>query len=250
MVQTLTASAGVARQLRGRIIAGDLQPGTALPPERELAGQLAVSRATLREGLSILSQMGLLTIQRGRAGGAVVTVPAAATVSSSIALLIQTRVVTAGQLCEFRRAIEVEAAQLAAARRSHEELAAIAAALERYAHSGGSPVGQSLPGRAFHYAVAQASGNPLLAETLLSLNDAFAECFAWQHEGPEPSRLILEIHGPILAAIRDQDATAARRAMIVHFDQLQRSLSSLGISDRPLQRPAVGAGDSPGVERG
>ena len=89
-----------------------------MPPERELAGQLAVSRATLREGLSILSQMGLLSIHRGRGGGAVVTAPPATTVSASIALLFQTRVVTAGQLCEFRRAFEVEAAQLAAERRS------------------------------------------------------------------------------------------------------------------------------------
>ena len=55
----------VVAGLRGRILSGSLQPGTSLPPERELAGQLAVSRATLREGLSVLSQMGLLSIQRG-----------------------------------------------------------------------------------------------------------------------------------------------------------------------------------------
>ena len=112
-----TATASVVEQIRRRILSGSLRPGTSLPPERELAVQLDVSRATLRQGLSILSQMGLLTIHRGRSGGAVVTTPPATTVSTSIALLFQTRVITAGQLCEFRRALEVEAAQLAAARR-------------------------------------------------------------------------------------------------------------------------------------
>src|SRR5215208_7582455 len=105
-----TAVDCVVAGLRARILAGTLQPGTSLPPERELAGQLAVSRATLREGLSILTQMGLLSIQRGRGGGAVVTAPPATMVSSSIALLFQTRAVTAGQLSEFRRALEIEAA--------------------------------------------------------------------------------------------------------------------------------------------
>src|SRR5215210_4604619 len=129
MAHPPTAVEAVVQGLRGRIVSGSLPPGMALPPERELAGQLDVSRATLREGLSILSQMGLLSIQRGRGGGAVVTAPPATTVSSSIALLFQTRAVTAGQLSEFRRALEVEAAQLAAMRRSASELEEITVAL-------------------------------------------------------------------------------------------------------------------------
>src|SRR5215208_3412385 len=152
-----TAVDTVVAGLRSRILSGSLQPGTSLPPERELAGQLAVSRATLREGLSALSQMGLLSIRRGRAGGAVVTAPPTTIVSSSIALLFQTRAVTAGQLCEFRRALEVEAAQLAAIRRSRQDLDEMATALDAYVASGNDTVAQNLHGRAFHYAVARAS---------------------------------------------------------------------------------------------
>jgi DNA-binding FadR family transcriptional regulator len=237
-----TAVDAVVAGLRGRILSGSLQPGTSLPPERELAGQLAVSRATLREGLSILSQMGLLSIHRGRAGGAVVTAPPTTTVSSSIALLFQTRAVTAGQLCEFRRALEIEAAQLAAMRRSRQDLEEIAMALDAYVASGKATVAQSRHGRAFHYAVARASGNPLLAETMTSLNDAFAECFHLQHtaRAPDPAQLILELHGPIFDAIRHQDESSARRAMLVHFDQLQNALSDLGISDRAIGHQTEG----------
>lgn len=241
-----TAVDAVVEALRGRILAGSLQPGTSLPPERELAGQLAVSRATLREGLSILSQMGLLSIHRGRGGGAVVTAPRATTVSSSITLLFQTRAVTARQLSEFRRALEVEAAQLAAARRSLDELAEIAAALDAYAASGNDPTIQNVRGRAFHYAVARASGNPLLAETMTSLDEAFAECFDLMHASPDPSRLIHDLHWPIFDAIRRCHAADARAAMQAHFDQLDQVLRTLGLGDRMVGSYVVGDPVAPG----
>jgi GntR family transcriptional repressor for pyruvate dehydrogenase complex len=212
----------------------------ALPPERELAGQLDVSRATLREGLSILSQMGLLSIQRGRGGGAVVTAPPATTVSASITLLFQTRAVSAGQLSEFRRALEVEAAQLAAIRRSAGELQEIDAMLDAYVASGNDPGIQNVRGRAFHFAVARASGNPLLVETMTSLNEAFAECFKLLHAAPDPSRLIHYLHWPIVDAIRRAHAGDARTAMVAHFDQLEQVLHELGLGDRTVGSYVLG----------
>jgi GntR family transcriptional repressor for pyruvate dehydrogenase complex len=231
-----TAVDGVVTDLRERILSGTLRPGMSLPPERELAGQLDVSRATLREGLSILSQMGLLTTQRGRRGGAIVSTPPVTTVGASLSLLLQTRSVSAGQLVEFRRALEVEAAQLAAERRSAAELAEIRAALDAYVASGDDANAQNARGRAFHYAVARASGNALLAETMTSLNQAFAACFALQHATPDAASLIAALHAPILEAIARQDAAAARRAMVGHFDQLDRALRALGLSDRAVGR--------------
>ena len=235
-MQPKTAAAAVVEQLRERILSGLLQPGTPLPPERELAGQLAVSRATLREGLSILSTMGLLSIQPGRAGGAVVTTPPPTTVSASIALLFQTRAITAGQLAEFRRALEVEAAQLGAARRRERELTEIAMALEAYTRSGADAQTQNRDGWAFHHAVARASGNPLLTETMTSLHEAFTTCFELLHKSPDPPHLIHALHWPILEAIRRQDEAAAREAMLLHFDQLRQILDSLGFNERPVGR--------------
>jgi DNA-binding FadR family transcriptional regulator len=233
-MQSLTAAAGVVEQLRERILTGALQPGMALPPERVLASELAVSRATLREGLSTLSQMGLVSIQRGRGGGAVVTTPTVSTVSSSIALLFQTRSVTAGQLAEFRRALEVEAAQLAASRRTEADLDAMAAALAAYANTAEIPT-QSEQGRAFHHAIARASGNPLVAETMASLNDAFAESFEMMlHLSPDQADVILAMHQPILDAIRVRDAAAARRHMHTHFDHLFAVFAAQGLSDHHL----------------
>jgi DNA-binding FadR family transcriptional regulator len=225
---------GIVQGLRERIITGTLRPGMSLPAERELAGQLEVSRATLREGLSVLSHMGLVTTQRGRNGGPVVTAPPITTISASIALLFQTRAITAGQLVEFRRALEVEAAQLAAARRTDEELAEIAVALDAYVSSGGEPDVQNAMGRAFHFAVARASGNSLLAETMTSLNQAFAECFALQHAAPDTGHIIASLHSPILEAILRQDVSDARRTMLAHFEELERALRVLGLTDHAV----------------
>jgi DNA-binding FadR family transcriptional regulator len=233
-MQASTAAAGVVEHLRERILSGALQPGTALPPERALASELAVSRATLREGLSTLAQMGLVAIERGRGGGATVTAPGVSTVSSSIALLFQTRSVTAGQLAEFRRALEVEAAQLAALRRTETDLHTMATALAAYASTADIQT-QSEQGRAFHHAIARASGNPLLAETMASLNAAFAESFEMMlHVSPDQAEITLALHQPILDAIRARDAAAARRSMHLHFDHLFAVFAAQGLSDHHL----------------
>jgi GntR family transcriptional regulator, transcriptional repressor for pyruvate dehydrogenase complex len=254
--QPTTAVEAVVARLQREIVLGERPAGALLPPERELAAQLDVSRATLREALSILAQKGLLVTRRGRNGGAVVSSPGPATVSSSVALLYRTRGVTARQLAEFRRALEVQAAQLAAARRSEAALRRIEAACDRYLAAVGQPDENAL-GRAFHYAVAVASDNPLLAETMYSLNEAFAECLGLQLQfAARMSAEAARLHPPIVAAIRARDVAAARRAMDVHFDQLDALLAEAGLDERRLGGPGAdidvtgvaGGGDGAAME--
>ena len=64
-------------QLATLIRLGVYPRGSTLPPERELAGRLAVSRATLREAMAAMRQAGLVQTTRGRGGGTVVTMRAA-----------------------------------------------------------------------------------------------------------------------------------------------------------------------------
>lgn len=65
----------IARELRKRIIRGELGEGASLPSEAELMGQLSVSRASLREALRILESESLLTVKRGSRGGPIVHRP-------------------------------------------------------------------------------------------------------------------------------------------------------------------------------
>lgn len=243
-----SAVAGIVDHLREQILTGSLPAGTVLPPERELAARLGISRATLRQGLSVLGQMGLVATVRGRNGGAVVTAPSPANVASSVTLLLRTRAVTVAQLTETRRALEVEAAQLAALRRSAADLAAIEAAFAAYVESEGDPDRHNRLGRRFHYAVARAGANPLLTEMMYSLNEAFAECLALMAVVPVAPGTAARIHRPIVAAIRRRDADAARRAMVDHFAQLERLQHDLDLGGRLLgqrrDRAAPATGDA------
>src|SRR5215212_3861379 len=74
-VQPPTAFEQTVERLASAIKLGLLTPGSQLPPERELAKQLEISRTTLRQALTALTQSGLVTTARGRSGGTFVADP-------------------------------------------------------------------------------------------------------------------------------------------------------------------------------
>lgn len=229
-MQAPIAAAGVVAYSRERILSGRLLPGATLPLERTRASELAVSRVTLREGLSTLAPMGPVTIRRGRSGGTLMTAPAASTVSSSMALLSRTRSEMAGQLAGFRCAQEPGSARLAALHHTETGLEVMTAALAGYAGAVGARV-QSEQGRAFHRAIARASGNQLLADTMAARSASFAEALEMApHQAPDAPGVILALHRPILAAICAQDAAAARQHRHTHFDHLFAVFAAPGLS--------------------
>src|SRR5919107_3549126 len=96
---------------------GVLAPGTRLPPERDLADQLGISRSTLRQALATLTETGHLTSLRGRAGGTFVAM------SPPIASGDHVPVERWRQLLDWRAVLEVGAVQLATERATDEALA-------------------------------------------------------------------------------------------------------------------------------
>jgi DNA-binding FadR family transcriptional regulator len=100
----------IARDLRGMILRGELARGQALPSENDLLHAFDVSRDTLREALRILESEALIHIRRGRGGGAVVQRPHPRAVTRHVALLLQVRGATIGDIHEVRRIIEPPAA--------------------------------------------------------------------------------------------------------------------------------------------
>ena len=109
----------VADQLRELIVTGELPQGGRLPTETELARELGVSRATVREALRLLAAQGLARTAKGQMGGSYVTLPTvdhiSESLSSNIALLADARDLTLEELIEVRMLLEVPAA-----RRRHE----------------------------------------------------------------------------------------------------------------------------------
>jgi GntR family transcriptional repressor for pyruvate dehydrogenase complex len=116
----------VADQLRGLIVSGRLPQGGRLPTELELARELGVGRATVREALRMLAAEGLVRTSKGQGGGSYVTMPTvdgiSESLSSNIALLAGAQDLTLDELIEVRELLEVPAARLAARRRADTDL--------------------------------------------------------------------------------------------------------------------------------
>ncbi len=116
----------VADQLRELIVTGELPQGRRLPTETELARELGVSRATVREALRLLTAQGLVRTAKGQTGGSFVTLPTvdhiSESLSSNITLLADARDLTLEELIEVRMLLEVPAARLAARRRAAEDV--------------------------------------------------------------------------------------------------------------------------------
>src|ERR1700728_1162842 len=116
------ASDVLARELRERILSGELVEGTALPAERELVKQTQMSRATVREALRILEVQNLVRVRAGRAGGAFVQRPTTKSMASSVTLMIRGQQIKLADLMETREALEPFCAELAARNRTADDL--------------------------------------------------------------------------------------------------------------------------------
>jgi DNA-binding FadR family transcriptional regulator len=210
------ASDVLANELRERILSGELPEGMTLPPERELVSQAGLSRATVREALRILEVQGLVRIRAGRAGGAFVQRPGHESLASSVSLVIRGRRIRLQALMEMREAIEPYCAELAAQRRSDEDLAALDAATEAIAAAKTLP--EVLQANIdWHVAVSQASKSDLLAGFMTALSQAIymsTENKSFVDE--EVQRTAYRAHVVITQAIRDQNPAAARRRMERH----------------------------------
>jgi GntR family transcriptional regulator, transcriptional repressor for pyruvate dehydrogenase complex len=214
-----TAYLGAAERIRRAVHLGIYVPGDRLPPERELAPVLGVSRTTLRAALRLLEGEGLVESRRGAAGGAFVREAARPMLSES-GLLAQVRAFD--DLLDFRLANECAAARLAALRRSDRDLHLMSEALEGIRRNTAIDLFRRADSN-FHLAIADAARNPLLQS---AIEDGRAAMFA-------PLALLdfevmqtnaLEGHRMIMHAISAADPVAAERAMAAHIEDTRREL--------------------------
>ncbi|HET7326010.1 MAG TPA: FadR/GntR family transcriptional regulator [Nocardioidaceae bacterium] len=208
----------VARQLRELMQQGVLRPGHRLPPERELAKRFGVSRATIRQALSVLQAVGLV---ESRVGDGTFTRrdPATLNVTNLASALRAAQASLIDQL-ELRRLIEPQVASLAAERANQSDLEEMSRHLsEQKAHTEDSLFIDA--DSAFHLVIASATKNKLLAKMVQSIHELLKESreLSWRaHGGARP----LEQHQSIYDAIRRHDSDAACIAMMDHVLGVER----------------------------
>lgn len=157
--------------LRARIVSGEWPVGSRIPTEPVLAEMLGVGRNTVREAVQALVHAGL--VERRQGSGTYVV----GTSELTVTLRREVTGASRSDVVEVRRALEVEAARLAAARCTTDDVAEINQAHDarRSAYADGDPAWMATADLALHRAVVRACGNPLLVDLYESLVDATAE---------------------------------------------------------------------------
>ncbi|QII00341.1 FadR family transcriptional regulator [Rhodococcoides fascians A21d2] len=216
----------VESELR-RCISDEVWPqGSLIPSENELASTHGVSRTVVREAISRLRTAGLVQTRKGR-GSVVLAKPPSGDFGRSLES-VHNRADRV-HLLELRRAVEVEAAALAATRRTDGAVASLDASLDA---SIAAPVDASdavAADFAFHRAVALASNNRFLLEVLDSLGAAVITRPYVGEDGQDSAhqRRVLDEHHRIRDAIAAGDPMGAAAAMRTHLDaslvRLERS---------------------------
>jgi DNA-binding FadR family transcriptional regulator len=219
------ASDVLANELRERILEGEFDEDTPLPPERELVTQTGMSRSTVREALRILEVQDLVRIKAGRAGGAFVKRPGKESLASSVGLLIRGRQLRLADLLETREAIEPFCAQLAAHNRTDADLAALDAA-NRVLSDESSTLQEFLQANVdWHVGVAAAGRNELLTGLMTGLSKAIYTATENEHfVDAEVRAITARAHKSITTAIRQGNAEAAARRMTRHVHSYAKAV--------------------------
>lgn len=207
-----------ARRLQDMIRSGELPPASRLPSQRELARQLGLSRASLREALNMLETLGMVRTYPAR--GTFVS-DDARDASSSLGRWRFQGVHAIADVFQSRILIEGELARLAAMQIGQEAIDALIRAnedFERFWHEGDlvSHVDADL---AFHNRIAEACPNLMLREIYLSLREMLAETQRQPVPVTAPARMAESIaeHRTIISALSGSDPSAARTAIQRHI---------------------------------
>jgi DNA-binding FadR family transcriptional regulator len=216
----------IADQIRGLIGAGEFPAGSRLPPERDLARQLGVSRPSVREALIALEVEGLVEV---RIGSGIYVLGPGEKPAGEPAPQVQAE---AGpfELLRARYVIESECAALAAKSARKAQVAAIGQALEQMQRELEAEK-QPLEGdRLFHLRIAEATGNGALVAVVKMLweerTGTLYQQLEHHYDSPGLWTAAMTEHRAVLKAVADHDPAAARAAMQKHLNQAQKRFST------------------------
>lgn len=219
----------VMEQISRLIESGNYQVGDRLPSLQELSEMFAVGKPTLREALSVLAALGTVEIRHG-SGIFIKRLP----LKPRYEILSRLGEVDNEKLLywlEFRRAVEVEAARLAALRRNESDILAIEEAESRMEEGIRQGKVASREDYLFHHYIAQATHNPIFVQISMTNEPMLQQYFELSQRQtlatPWRRDLVIDEHRQILEGIRKGCPHEARRAMLEHITNVVRKVQFL-----------------------
>ncbi|SMR71675.1 transcriptional regulator, GntR family [Aliiroseovarius halocynthiae] len=201
-------SAQIAEAIRDAIIEGNLIVDQRLPSEAELCEKFDVGRSTVREALKRLAAQNLIRTQRGATGGAFVNrmsfEDAYDQQITTSTLLLSMNSVDFETACEARYALERSCAPLSAQRRTPDQLATMRAEIHRQSQPGLTDEAFCASDVAFHRALVDGAGNPVLSYQLAGAVEAMQPLMNMITYTQRDRERIVGLHTEITDAIEAQ----------------------------------------------
>ena len=214
----------VYKQIVSMISSGQLKPGQKLPPEREMASDLGISRQSIREALYRAETMGLIEVRQGE--GSFVLSSVLESLKPPLTILLEEEVERIFEFLEVRKLIEGWCAEKASTEATAEDLKKmeeILAKMERIALADKEWEKVDVE---FHVSVAAATHNVIAMHIMDALKDTFNAFFRFRQVITKPDKkdLILQHHNEIFKAIRERDPSLAKRKIVDHLDFIEKKL--------------------------
>jgi GntR family transcriptional repressor for pyruvate dehydrogenase complex len=226
----------VVNHIRALIENGTLKPGDQIPPEREFARKLKISRVSLRTGIGYMAAMGVMTVRHGV--GTFVADGPPEIGKASLGLLGALHGFKSWQMFETRLLLESNLAALAAERGKEEHLTLMAEEVAEMYATVDDPEEYLIHDVRFHRTIAQASGNPILAALMETVTSAL---YDERRKTAELSRNLkdsADIHREIYRAIRGKNSAEARKLMERHLEVAKNAQDSEQQVTRPNGKAA------------
>lgn len=212
---TGTPVSEVARRLMDLFTSGDIETGTRLPPERQLAVTLGVGRSAVREALAALEILGIVDVRPG--SGTYLRGTASDLLPQTLrwGLLIGRR--GTAELLDVRSGLEIYVARLAASRSDDDAIAGLADSLERMRSAGDDLAAFARADGDFHGALAAAADNETLVDLLHVVRSLLRVYADRAVHDADAAALAIEEHDAVFRAVAARDEDAAASAMAVHM---------------------------------
>ena len=215
----------VIEHIKNEIWQGTLKRGERLPPERELADSLGVSRNSVREAIRTLGLMGFVSSMQG--AGNFVTCDIQQNMSESLRMMLLLGETNYLQICQLRCGLETENARLAAERILPKQVARLQE-LVCLMREETNPQKASAYDQEFHRLLCEASGNRLIKSLfgamLSTFNDFISTMYRRISQNEEQMEKLHAAHGQLAQALAAHDHSAAAHALMAHFETVDASI--------------------------
>lgn len=228
-IRTRRAFEEICERIREQLALGVLKPGDKLPPERELAQQLGVSRNVLREALRSLEMAGILRLQKGVKGGAFIQEGDTSRMNEVMRDMLSLGTISVRELSEARINVIDLVVRLACVNARPRDFEALEANIERtdLATHEGRLLDRVECSREFYKLLAESTGNKVIAMITNSVTEIHMRfVYAKVASSGAATPRLTDKRRQFLSALRARDVAAATRSMRIHLESVQRMLES------------------------